>query len=169
MKYTSAEANKLLKALENRIRNIRTKEEKACSFKVSSTENVEDLRPDYDFAKVQSEIESLNAKVREVKHAINVFNVTHTLLGFDKMTIDQALVLLPQLSEEVRKLSDMATRLPRERIESFHSVIVDYSIANYDIEEAEKAYEKARGMLTTLQLALDKANNTETMEIDVAL
>lgn len=169
MRYTSAEANKLLKALESKLRKIRAREEKARYFNVSSAENIEELRPEYDFAKVQAEIAGLNAKIRRVKHAINVFNSTHTLPGFDEMTIDQALIYLPQLSEECRKLSAMAVRLPRERTDSFGSMIVDYTIANYDIEEAEAAYEKASELLSSLQLALDKANTTDTMEIDVAL
>ena len=97
MKYTSAEANKLLKALESKLRKIRAREEKARYFNVSSAENIEELRPEYDFAKVQAEIAGLNAKIRRVKHAINVFNSTHTLPGFDEMTIDQALIYLPQL------------------------------------------------------------------------
>lgn len=169
MRYTSAEANKLLKALELRRNTIKKKEEKAASFQAAANENIEELRPEYDFAKVQAELASLNAKIREVKHAINVFNVSHTLPGYDGLTIDQALVYLPQLSEETRKLSDMASTLPRERIESFRSMIVDYSIANYDIGEAEKAYEDVSERLTSLQLALDKANNSDTMEIDVVL
>ena len=169
MRYTSAEANKLLKALELRRNTIKKKEEKAASFQAAANENIEELRPEYDFAKVQAELASLNAKIREVKHAINVFNVSHTLPGYDGLTIDQALVYLPQLSEETRKLSDMASALPRERIESFRSMIVDYSIANYDIGEAERAYEDVSERLTSLQLALDKANNSDTMEIDVAL
>lgn len=169
MRYTSAEANKLLKALELRRNTIKKKEEKAASFQAASNENIEELRPEYDFAKVQEELSSLNAKIREVKHAINVFNVSHTLPGYDGLTIDRALVYLPQLSEESRKLSVMASALPRERIESFRSMIVDYSIANYDIDEAEKAYEDVSERLTSLQLALDRANTTETMEIDVTL
>ena len=169
MRYTSAEANKLLKALELRRNTIKKKEEKAASFQAAANENIEELRPEYDFAKVQAELASLNAKIREVKHAINVFNVSHTLPGYDGLTIDQALVYLPQLSEQTRKLNDMASALPRERIESFRSMIVDYSIANYDIDEAEKAYEDVSERLTSLQLALDKANNSDTMEIDVAL
>lgn len=169
MRYTSAEANKLLKALESRLKKIRTREEKARYFSVSSTEDIEELRPEYDFAKVQADIAELNAKIRMVKHAINVFNTTHTLPGFDEITIDQALIYLPQLSEECRKLSSMAVRLPRERIDGFGTMIVDYTIANYDIEEAAAAYEKASGLLTALQLALDKANTTDTMEIDVTL
>lgn len=169
MKYSSAEANKLLKALENKKNNILRREDKASKFKVSSTENVEDLRPEYDFAKTQEELALLNAKIRKVKHAINMFNVTHTLPGFDDLTIDQALVYMPQLREEIRKLSEMSTSLPRERIEDFRSNIVDYSIANYDIDEAVAMYEKASERLTSLQLALDKANTTETIEIDEIL
>ena len=169
MRYTSAEANKLLKALELRRSTIKKREDKASSFQASSTENIEELRPEYDFAGVQEELASLDAKIRKVKHAINLFNVSHELPGFEGLTIDQALVYMPQLSEQARKLSAMASALPRERTESFRTMIVDYTIANYDIAEAEEAFEKTSELLTSLQLALDKANTGDTMEIDVAL
>lgn len=90
MKYTSAEANKLLKTLENKRNNILRREDKASKFKVSSTENVEDLRPEYDFAKTQKELALINAKIRKIKHAINMFNVTLRCRGLVTMTIDRA-------------------------------------------------------------------------------
>ena len=85
------------------------------------------------------------------------------------MTIDEMLVYLPQLTEIANKLRTMAEALPRERIESFRVNIVEYMIANYDIEEVEKEYDKARAELNALQLALDSVNSTEKMEIDVTI
>ncbi len=168
MRYTSSEANKLLKGLEARIADLKKREDKSRSFHVASTEDPETLRPAYDLTETQKQIAALEQDVRTVKHAINVFNVTHTLPGFDEMTIDQALVYLPQLSGRVRKLQDMAAALPRERVESFGSNIIDYVIANYDIADAEEAYHAEQDKLRALQLALDAANSTDTMEIDVS-
>ena len=169
MKYTSSEANKLLKGLEARISDLKKRESKSRSFHAAATEDPETLRPVYDFDETQKQIAALEQDVRTVKHAINVFNVTHTLPGFDDMTIDQALVYLPQLFGRVRKLQDMAAALPRERVESYRSNIIDYVIANYDIADAEQAYREGQEKLRDIQLALDAVNSCETMEIDVSL
>ena len=63
----------------------------------------------------------------------------------------------------------MAAALPRERVESYRSTIIDYVIANYDIADAEKAYHAEQEKLTAIQIALDAANSGDTMEIDVSL
>ena len=169
MKYTSSEANKLLKSLEARIEDVKGREVKSRSFHAASTEDPEALRPKYNFRETQEQLDSLEQDVRTVKHAINTFNLTHTLAGFEGMTIDQALVYLPQLSARVRKLQSMAAALPRERVESFRSTIIDYVIANYDIADVEKSYHVEQEKLNALQIALDTANSSEVMEIDINL
>ena len=169
MRYTSSEANKLLKGLEARIADLKKREIKSRKFNAASTEDIESLRPAYDFEETQRQIAALEHDVRAVKHAINVFNVSHTLPGFDDMTIDQALVYLPQLSGRVKKLQDMAAALPKERVESYRSNIIDYVIANYDIDDAEQAYHDAQKELRAIQLALDVANTVDTMELDTSL
>ena len=170
MKYTSAEANKLLKSIEGRIADLERKEELTSSFQVASGEDVESLRPKYDFATTQKELAALEEKMRSVKHAINTFNLTHTLPGFDGLTIDQALVYIPQLTARIRKLRSMSSVLPKQRIVDRYSnaAFVDYSVSNYDIEEAEQAYIEAKELLGSLHLALDRVNTTETMDIDIA-
>ena len=169
MKYTSAEANKLLKGIEARIDDLKSKEKKSRSFHAASTEDPEALRPEYEFEETQQQIAALENQVRMVKHAINMFNVTHAVPGFDGLTIDQALVYLPQLSNRVSKLKSMAAALPRERVVSFGSNIIDYEIANYDIAEAEQMYRSEQENLRKLQIAIDRANSDETMEIDMVL
>lgn len=167
MQYTSAQAGKLLKSIESKIMTLLEREEKSSCFLISVGEDIEEVRPEYDMEKVQKEIEELQRQVRTVKHAINVFNTTHTLPGYDDLTIDQALIYIPQLTAKMRKFKAMASRLPRERMNSFRSNLVEYSISNYDVAAAEEAYEKARSELTKMQLALDEVNSTETMEINI--
>ena len=169
MKYTSAEANKLLKSIEGRIADLERKEELTSRFQVASGEDVESLRPKYDFAATQKELAELEAKQRIVKHSINTFNLTHTLPGFDDLTIDQALVYIPQLTARIRKLRSMAGVLPKQRIVDRYSSVnfVDYAVCNYDIEAAEKAYVETKSLLASVHLALDTVNTTETMDIDL--
>ena len=169
MKYTSAEAGKLVKKLEEQIRDLKDKETKSSIFNAASTEDPEVLRPDYDFAAVQEQISRLQGDVRKVKHAINIFNTTHVLPGYPELTVDQALILIPQLSARKEKLRRMASRLPRERVDAMMSRgnIIDYQIANYDIAEAAAAYEKTADELSRLQLALDSVNTSIDIDIDV--
>jgi len=171
MKYTSAEAGKLVKKLEDRIRRAEVAESKSATFNAASGEDVESLRPAYNFKDSQARLEELCAQVRKVKHAINCFNVSHTLPGFKDVTVDQALVLIPQLRGRLITLGEMMARLPKERVDMGlrNSNIIDYVIANYDTAEVEEQYNKQEAELAALQLALDTLNNTETMEIDVVL
>ncbi|MBO4289208.1 MAG: hypothetical protein J5865_03800 [Lachnospiraceae bacterium] len=171
MKVTSAEAGKLVKKLEEKISALQALEEKSSVFRVASGEDEELLRPVYDFLESQKKLEGLQADLRTVKHAINVFNTTHTLPGFDGMTVDQALIALPQLSAQKVKLSRFAERLPRERVMGYgaQSNIIDYTIANYKIEDAAAEYDMVSDRLSKLQLALDKVNHSEKMEIDITL
>ena len=167
--YTSAEAGKLVKKIEDELKRQMLTERKSYSFVVASGEDVESLRPKYEFAETQKNIDELQEKLRIVKHAINQFNLTHTLPGFDGLTIDQALIMLPQLNARRTKYQEMINRLPKERISGIHSRnnLIEYNIANYNIEEVEKAYTELTSHLAKMQLALDTVNTTEKMEIPV--
>lgn len=171
MKYTSAEANKLVRKLDDKIRDLLSLEDKASVFRAASSEDIESLRPEYDFGNTQAQLEELMAKHRAVKHAINVFNTTHELPGFAGVTIDQALIYIPQLNSRKETLRSMAARLPKERVEDYYnrSNIIDYRITNYDRETVKAAYDRTADTLTKLQLALDTVNTTAKMEIDVTL
>ena len=171
MKMTSAEAGKLVKKLEEKISALLALEEKSSVFRVASGENEELLRPAYDFLDCQAKLEKLQEDLRKVKHALNVFNTTHAIPGFDGMTVDQALIALPQLSSQKQKLANYAARLPRERVQGYasQSNIIDYTVANYKSEDAQAEYERVSDRLSRLQLALDRVNHTEKMEVDITI
>lgn len=167
MRYTSAEAAKLLRSLNDEFNMLRTLEGSSFKFIAAVSENVEDVRPEYDFADYQKKMYEIKAKIRKVKHAINVFNTTHTVAGFD-MTVDEMLVYLPQLTEQQLKLAHFKTLLPKQRVTSGGSSnIIDYQYANYDPKEAAEEYNKISDTISKAQLALDVLNSTETMEIDL--
>lgn len=167
MEYTSAEANKLLKKLNDTYQALLYEEEQSSTFLAAMGEEPETLRPDYDYLEMQVKLKELERKIMAVKHAINLFNTTHTLEGFG-LTIDQALVYMPLLSSRVKKLAEMKARLPkaREKQERYSGVnIIDYRYINYDRSTAADDYEKAFDELCRLQTALDAANNAERFEI----
>lgn len=168
MKYTSAEAAKLLRKLNEDYMFAQNAERNSYEFTAATCENVDDVRPDYDFNGTQTTLADINSKIRKVKHAINVFNTTHIVPGFD-MTVDEMLVYIPQLTQQKSKLSSMKARLPKARKgASMHGAgVIEYSYANYEIHDAETEYERVSKILSTAQLALDTLNNSETIDIDI--
>lgn len=97
MKLSSAEGAKLLKKLKSEYDALKSKESISSTFLASVGENPESVRPKYDYKESKAELDSLALKIRKLKHAINLFNTTTVIPGYD-ITIDEMLVFLPQLS-----------------------------------------------------------------------
>lgn len=167
MKYTSAEAAKLLKRLNDEKASLLARERSGAEFVAALEEDIESVRPAYDFKATQNALFELEAKIRKVKHALNVFNSTTVLPEFD-MTIDQMLVFIPQLSDRKDRYSRMKDKLPKVREQSYHaSNVLDYRYLNYELGDVEVEYEKAATLLAKAQMALDKANTQLTLEFDL--
>lgn len=170
MLYTSAEANKLLRQLQEERFSLEQKEGMSDTFVAATIENPEDVKPEYDFENMQSELKETDRKIRMVKHAINMFNMTHMIPEFDNMTIDEMLVYLPQLKKQKEKLNKMCNKLPKSRKSKMYgekSNFIEYEYANYDIDLAKKYFNDVSEKLSNAQLALDKINAAETMEINI--
>lgn len=167
MTYTSAQANKLLKKLNDEHAALLGKESRSKDFRAAMGEDVESVRPAYDYADTQKKLAEMEQRIRSVKHAINVFNATHVIPAFN-MTIDEMLVYIPQLTQRKNKLADMKARLPKQRVEEQYgrqSNIIDYSYANYDLAAVEADYERVGDELSRAQLALDAVNQRDTFEL----
>ena len=166
MKYTSAEANKLLKKLNDEYAALLEKERRSRDFRAAMGEDVASVRPAYDYAKTQARLAELEENIRRIKHAVNCFNTTQLVDGFD-MTIDEMLVYIPQLTKRKSKLLEMKSKLPKERVEEQYgrqSNIIDYTYTNYDLAAVEADYEKVVDELSRAQLALDAVNQRESFE-----
>ena len=170
MLYTSAEAAKLLKEKKEIYEAILSKESITSAFDASIGEDVESARPVYAYQETQDLLRKLQSEIRTIKHDINRFNVQQEVPGF-QMTVDQMLVYIPQLTEMKKKYDKMRARLPkqRKRNDSYlrTSNLVEYTHANYQIEDAEKDYREVATALAKAQTALDVVNNTEKFEIDL--
>lgn len=111
----------------------------------------------------------IETKIRLLKHSINVFNMTTTVPKLN-MTVDQALIYIPQLSKKCNKLWEMMNKVPKTR-ESANmygrgNSIIDYRYINYDLKEVEQDYYKCRNELDVAQLQLDLVNSTLRFSID---
>ena len=168
-KMTSAQAAKELRKLNDRHDALLARENKSREFVAAIQEDVEKIRPEYDYAGTQNELDRIEENIRTLKHAINVFNLSQEVPGFD-MTIDQMLVYIPQLTARKKKLDYMRKKLPREREESGYgrsSNIVEYKYANYDIAAVEVDYIKTADKLSEAQNALDHVNSTVEFEVEL--
>lgn len=167
MKMTSAEANKLLRKLHDDHSALERMEMESRTFVAATMEKLEDARPEYDYTEVQERLAELEDKARRVKHAINIFNISQAI-DDSGMTIDQALVYIPQLSERKRKLAFMRTVQKKKRNDNSNSSnLIEYTYANYDVEQAETDYQSTSDELARVQNALDLINSTVQFEIDI--
>lgn len=169
MKMTSAQAAKLLRQWNESLKALQRREENTKTFLASLGEDLESVRPEYDYTAMQAEQAAIEANIRKLKHTLNVFNTTTIIPEFE-MTIDQMLIYLPQLTNRLEKLSRMKELLPKQRenaLYSRNSAIIDYRYANYDIQTVEKDYEVLAETLAKAQTALDYINNTVLLEVDL--
>ena len=168
MRVTSAQAAKLLRQLNDELRALQLKEANSSSFVAAIQEDVESVRPAYNFKEMRDAQAEVECKIRKVKHAINVFNTTTIIPDFN-ITIDEMLVYLPQLNRQCEVLSKMRDAMPKVRVSSGYSSgnIIDYKYANYDIEEIGRYYAELSDTLAKAQTVLDLVNSTVEFEIDI--
>lgn len=171
MKYsmTSAEAAKLLKKLNEQKNMLLGEERRSCVFNASLGEDIESVRPEYDYDKTQSALCACNDEIMLVKHAINCFNATQ-IVGDTGLTIDQVLVRIPQLTEMSNRLDAMQGRLSKQRSSVGgigSNTVIDYKYANYSIDKAKEDFVAVSDELRALQTALDIVNTTIKMEFEL--
>ena len=169
VQITSAIAAKNLRKLNDQRDVLLAMEKKARSFTAAIQEDVESVRPVYDYKATQKALTAVEGKIRALKHTLNCFNSTYVIPEFD-MTIDQMLIYIPQLTSRKKKLDGMRSKLPKERVrEAFSrgSNIIEYNYANYDIEQVEADYNAVSDELARAQNALDTANATVLFEADI--
>lgn len=168
-KMTVAQAAKRMKKWSEEVDLLLQREELVSVFHAALGEVVEEVRPPYDYQSTQEKLARLEAGIRALKHAVNLFNTTH-LVGESKMTVDEVLVYLPQLARRKDKYAAMAGRLEKSRSLAAglgSNTVIDYEYANYSIEQAQADYNRVCEEISSLQMALDLLNNTEMLEADL--
>ena len=167
MKLTSAEANKLLRKLNDERSAMIEKELLNRTFVAATVENVLDARPAYSYTETQETLAALDMQIRRLKHALNRFNLTEELPGIG-MTVDQALIYIPQLSERKRRLSAMRLIPEKQRNNVPHTgSLIEYTYANFDPAQADADYTATADELARVQNALDLVNSTVQFDVEL--
>lgn len=161
MKVCNSEAMKLIKELEERKKLLLYTE--VNRSRVSYKEGEQPQATKYSYTATRKEVAEIDEKIRKIKHALAVSNCTVKVDDFD-ITIGEALVYLAQLNAEYRRLDDLSgyDRLSR-RITA--NGVLEYTACLYDPEKAEKDQKALYTKICKLQVAIDRANLTNFIEI----
>lgn len=164
MKICNSEAMKLIKELEERERSAVFNETKRS--RVSYKEGETKTPLDYDYAATRGEISAIDGRIRKIKHALAVANCTVKLQGFD-ITVGEGLVYLAQLNAEYHRLVTLSESEKLTRRITPNGVL-EYTECLYDPDEAERDKNALYSEICRLQVAIDRANLTNEIEVDEA-
>jgi hypothetical protein len=161
MKVCNKEAMKIVKDLEEKKSYIVGEEERLCrTFYIQGEEK---QKTDYDYAATRTQIAELDKKVRKIKHALAISNCTAVIDDFN-ISIGEALVYLAQLNDEYDRLSDLAGNTQCTR-EIMQDGLVIYREYYFNVKQVAKEAEELRKQINRLQIAIDRANLTNFIEI----
>ena len=168
-RMTSAYANNLIKQLTEEKSYWSSKEREGYVYMVATDETP--FIPDYDYEAVSAIMEELDTKVRILKHAISFNNITNQVqVGDEVMTIDSILVKMSQLNNRKVMLDMMRKHPKKSRIDTRlfgKNTTQEYQYVNYDLEKVKADYEKISDEIMTMQIALDRYNQTFEFEVDI--
>lgn len=168
MEFTSASAYKYIKGLQDEKDRLLSTECEICTYVLSEGE--ESDPPAYDYEATRQRVDEIDRTTCAIRHALHRFNLQMTLPK-SGMTIDEALIVLAQLSTKKSRLGMLASNLSKERLgdrtRGNGARAIEYRYANYDIAQAKSDYEATMAMIASLQLEIDLANQTETFSVDI--
>ena len=165
MEFTSASANKYLRRLQDEKDRLLRDEQEVSTYVLAEGEAAEP--PAYDYGAVREKVAQIDGQARAIRHALHRFNM-QTVLPERGITIDEALILLAQLSGRKDRLNSLASqeRLGNRYFGSSNGPI-EYRYANYDVAQAEADYRAVADEIAALQLELDLVNQTEVFSIEL--
>lgn len=161
MKICNSEAMKLIKELEEKKKLVVYCEENRS--RISYKEGEEKVVTNYDYAATREEIAEIDRKIMKIKHALAAANCSVEVDGFG-ITVGEALVYLAQLNAEYARLGKLASSEKLSRRITYNGVL-EYTECLYDPEEAAAAQRELYSKICKLQVAIDRANLNNFIEI----
>ena len=161
MKVCHMEAMKEIKALEEEKSQLLQHEDDRCT--VSYKENEKKVETSYSYESTRARVRELDARIRKIKSTLAYANCTVKLDGFD-ITIGEGLVLLAQLNAEYSRLCYMARYQQLTRRITPVGVI-EYTECLFDAEAVGNEAKELKSRISSLQVAIDRANLLNYIEI----
>lgn len=166
MKMTIDEACKTIKLLLDEKDYIRQMEDDNISI-YSHTEDdsfiSKELFEKYFYNNSTPKIAEIDRKIAKLRHAVNADNVTSRVVVEDReYTVDELLILLPQLYSRVSYLK----RLRTKRTTQFHNDKY-CDLRTYDPEVVAADYLRLKKRYYSIQVALDRHNATAEIEVEL--
>lgn len=161
MRMCNSEAMKAIKELEEKKSNVIYTED--YRSKVSYKEGEEKVLTKYSYAQTRKAVAEIDEKIRRIKHALAVCNCTAVVDDFN-MTIGEALVYLAQLNAEYRQLDGLSQNDKLSRRITANGVL-EYTECLYAPEEATRDCEALHSKICKLQVAIDRANLTNYIDV----
>lgn len=168
MIFTSATANKKIKQLTEKKERLESLERDSKTYVCATDE--EPVVPDYDYNKTAKAIDEINSQIVCIKHALNLSNTMAKIeVNGNVYSVDEILVKMAQLNKRKAILSTMIEKQPKQRVDGFYNRnnnIIEYEYINYDLDTVKADYEKIDDLIVSMQLALDKYNQTVEFEVE---
>ena len=161
MKMCNSEAMKAIKELEEKKKNVIFNEN--YRSRISYKEGEKKVLTNYDYTETRNVISEIDGRIRAIKHALAVCNCTAVVDDFG-VTIGEALVYLAQLNAEYKQLSALGNYNKLSRRITANGVL-EYTECLYDPEEATRDLEALHAKICKLQVAIDRANLTNYIEV----
>ena len=157
----NTEIMKDLKKIEEEKYLILEKEREQSIIRYVSKEDK--IIPAYNYAETRAKLDELYKREIYLKGLLQKANASVVVPEFD-MTIGDCLVYLAQLAEKAKTLRMLSCKEPKTRTLQYQKQ-VEFSEALYDIAKAKEDYEATQALIVKLQMALDRVNLTNLIEV----
>lgn len=163
MKMCHSEVIKYIKELESK-KNVLLRQERAnCTY--SYQEETSKIIPPYSYAQTRTEVDALDTQIRKLRHALAVANCSVKVDEFD-VTLGEALVMLAQFQNKCDVLTGLSSNQQLSQHSSYNGKM-EITACNYDVETVVKECEALRIVINRLQVAIDRANLTNFVEVEL--
>lgn len=132
------------------------------------TEGIDPVVPDFDFDKVITQWIEIDSEIRKIKQALNIFD-TNAIIPELNITISEALIKMAQLNKLKTSLDSMRRKIPKKRRQGYNvsNNLVEYECLNYDLKQAEAAYDAVLADITKIQIGLDTCSQTLLFDLEI--
>ena len=161
MRMCHSEAMKTVKELEEKRRNLIYIENNRS--RVSYKEGEARGEINYDYYETRKAVAKIDERIRKIKHALAKSNCTVIVDDFG-ITVCEALVYVAQLNTEYKQLDELSEHNKLSRTITYNGVI-EYTECLYDPDEVIKEMEVLKAKISKLQIAIDRANLTNYIEV----